>query len=57
MKFGQVDNLDLVDFSLPLVSEETKTILSNINRSNNLNFFFEKFAFNLSIRFIKAHNG
>lgn len=40
MKFGQVDNLDLVDFSLPLVSEETKTILSNTNRTNNLNFFF-----------------
>ena len=40
MKFGQVDDLDLVDFELPIIDEETKTILSNLKTSNNLKFYF-----------------
>ena len=40
MKFGHVDNLDLVDFSLPILNQKTKTILSKVNTNNNINFFF-----------------
>ena len=40
MKFGQVDDMDLVDFRLPIIGEETKTILSNLKINNNLNFYF-----------------
>lgn len=40
MKFGQVNDMDLVDFKLPIIGEETKTILSNLKSSNNLNFYF-----------------
>jgi uncharacterized protein YecE (DUF72 family) len=40
MKFGQVDDMDLVDFKLPIIGEETKTILSNLKTPNNLSFYF-----------------
>ena len=40
MKFGQVNDMDLVDFELPIIGDETKTILSNLKRSYNLNFYF-----------------
>ena len=40
MKFGHVDNLDLVDFSLPILNQKTKKILSKVNTNNNINFFF-----------------
>lgn len=40
MKFGHVSNLDLIDFSLPLINQKTKTLLSKLNSKNNINFFF-----------------
>ena len=40
MKFGQVNDMDLVDFELPIIGDETKTILSNLKRSYDLNFYF-----------------
>ena len=40
MKFGQVDDMDLVNFKLPIIDEETKTILSNLKTSSKLKFYF-----------------
>ena len=40
MKFGQVDDLDLVDFSLPSIDKITKRNLSSIRKENNFNFYF-----------------
>ena len=40
MKFGQVDDLDLVDFSLPTLDKITKTNLSSLRKDNNLKFYF-----------------
>ena len=40
MKFGQVDDLDKVDFSLPTLDKITKTNLSNLTKGENLKFYF-----------------
>ena len=40
MKFGQVDDLDLVDFSLPTLDKITKTNLSSLRKDNNFKFYF-----------------
>ena len=40
MKFGQVDDLDKVDFSLPTLDKITKTNLSNLTNGENLKFYF-----------------
>ena len=40
MKFGQVDDLNLVDFSLPSIDKITKRNLSSIRKENNFNFYF-----------------
>ena len=38
MKFGQVDDLDAVDFSLPTLDKITKTNLSSLRKGNNFKF-------------------
>ena len=40
MKFGQVDDLDIVDFSLPTIDKNTKTNLSSLRKENNFKFYF-----------------
>jgi len=40
MKFGQVDDLNLVDFSLPSIDKITKRNLSSIRKENKFNFYF-----------------
>ena len=40
MKFGQVDDLDAVDFSLPTLDKITKTNLSSLRKDNNFKFYF-----------------
>ena len=40
MKFGQVDDLDAVDFSLPTLDKITKTNLSSLRKGNNFKFYF-----------------
>ena len=40
MKFGQVDDLDVVDFSLPTLDKITKTNLSSLRKDNNFKFYF-----------------
>ena len=40
MKFGQVDNLDSVDFNYSEIPLKTKENLSSIKRNNKIHFFF-----------------
>ena len=40
MKFGQVDNMNSVNFDLPVVSDKTKSILLTQNSDISPNFYF-----------------